>query len=79
VDNTRDLRSEGHRDLCVVVAGGTATLVWADDGADEPSVDLDAAARHLFIWGRRPDDRGRLTSHLAQADLARLQALLSGY
>jgi hypothetical protein len=44
-----------------------------------PSVDLDAAARHLFIWGRRPDDRGRLSSHLAQPDLARLQALLSGY
>jgi hypothetical protein len=42
-------------------------------------VELDSAARQLFIWGRRPDDRGRLRSHLAQADLARLQALLSGY
>jgi hypothetical protein len=73
------LRSDGHRDLCVVVAGETATLAWADDGAEEPSVDLDAAARHLFIWGRRPDDRGRLRSRLAQPDLARLQALLSGY
>jgi hypothetical protein len=33
---------------------------------------------HL-IWGRRPDDRGRLRSHLTRPDLARLQALLSGY
>jgi len=38
-----------------------------------------AAARHVFIWGRRPDRRGHLRSHLTQPDLARLQALLSGY
>jgi hypothetical protein len=31
-----------------------------------------AGARQLFIWGRRPDHRGR-------PELARLQALLSGY
>ena len=59
--------------------GGTAAVGWADDDADEPWVDVDAAARHVVIWGRRPDDRGRLRSHLTQPDLARLQALLSGY
>ena len=37
------------------------------------------AARHVVIWGRRPDHRGRLRSHLTRPDLARLQALLSGY
>jgi hypothetical protein len=73
------LRSGGQPDLLVRVERGDATLVWADDGRDEPCVELDAAARQLFIWGRRPDDRGRLRSHLAQPDLARLQALLSGY
>ena len=73
------LRSDGQPDLLVTVERGNATLVWAADERDEPSVELDPAARQLFIWGRRPDDRGRLRSHLAQADLARLQALLSGY
>jgi hypothetical protein len=73
------LRSDGQPDLLVTVERGDATLVWADDDRDEPWVELDPAARQLFIWGRRPDDRGRLRSHLAQGDLARLQSLLSGY
>jgi Mycothiol maleylpyruvate isomerase N-terminal domain len=73
------LRSEGQRDLRVLVDNGTATLAWADDHRDEPSVEIDAAARQLFIWGRRPDNRGRLHSHLPQPQLARLQTLLSGY
>jgi hypothetical protein len=73
------LRSDGQPDLLVTVQRGDATLVWADGERDEPWVELDPAARQLFIWGRRPDDRGRLRSHLAQPDLARLQALLSGY
>ena len=73
------LRAEGQRDLRVVVDNGVATLAWVDDDQDEPWVDIDAAARLLFIWGRRPDGRGRIHSHLQQPQLARLQALLSGY
>jgi hypothetical protein len=73
------LRTPGQRDLRVAVADGTAAIEWAEEDADEPWVDVDAAARHVVIWGRRPDSRGRVHSHLAQADLARLQALLSGY
>ncbi|MCW2894620.1 MAG: Mycothiol maleylpyruvate isomerase-like protein [Actinomycetia bacterium] len=73
------LRAEGQPDLRVVVENGDAGLAWASDEADEASVDFDAGARQLFIWGRRPDHRGRLRSHLTQPDLARLQALLSGY
>lgn len=73
------LHSEGRRDLRVVVEAGRATLAWADDDADEPWVEMDSAARHLFIWGRRPDRHGQAGSHLPQPDLARLQALLSGY
>jgi hypothetical protein len=73
------LRAEGQPDLRVLVEDGDATLAWANDAADEPAVDIDAGARQLFIWGRRPDHRGRLRSHLTQPDLARLQALLSGY
>ncbi|HEX3389242.1 MAG TPA: maleylpyruvate isomerase N-terminal domain-containing protein [Streptosporangiaceae bacterium] len=78
-DFTARLHSEGQRDLRVLVTRGEATLAWADDNTDEPAVELDGAARHVFIWGRRPDNRGRLRSHLSQPDLARLQALLSGY
>jgi hypothetical protein len=74
------LRSPRQPDLRVVVEDGNAALMWADDqSADEPDVDIDAGARHLLVWGRRPDHRDRLRSHLSQPDLARLQALLSGY
>jgi hypothetical protein len=73
------LRAGGQPDLRVIVENGEATLAWASDEADEPWVELDAGARQLFIWGRRPDHRGRLRSHLTQPGLARLQALLSGY
>jgi hypothetical protein len=73
------LRSPKQPDLRVTVHDGDARLGWADDDVDEPVLDLDAAARHVFIWGRRPDRHGVLRSRLSQADLARLQALLSGY
>jgi uncharacterized protein (TIGR03083 family) len=73
------LRSDGQPDLLVIVDNGDATLTWAEEDGDEPDVELDAAARLLLIWGRRPDDHRRLRSHLTQPDLARLQALLSGY
>jgi hypothetical protein len=73
------LRAEGQPDLRVIVEDGDATLAWASDEADEPAVDIDAGTRQLFIWGRRPDHRGRIRSHLTQPELARLQALLSGY
>jgi hypothetical protein len=73
------LRTAGQPDLRVLVDRSGATLAWAQDDTDEPAVEMDAGARQLFIWGRRPDHRGRLRSHLEQPQLARLQALLSGY
>jgi hypothetical protein len=51
----------------------------AGDAVPEPDLELDAAARTLFIWGRRPSPPSRMRSHMASADLNRLQALLSGY
>ena len=73
------LRAADQPDLRVIVDEGQATLAWAEDDADEPAVEMDAGARQLFIWGRRPDHRNRLRSQLTQPQLARLQALLSGY
>jgi len=83
------LRVEGACDLRLVVesdpAGPQARLELvdgagaADDGVQEPELELDAAARTLFIWGRRPSPPSRMRSHMDGADLTRLQALLSGY
>jgi hypothetical protein len=79
VDFGLRLVTPGQRALRVVVNHGQASLEWADGDIDEPGLDLDAGARHLLIWGRRPDRRGRIRSHLTQPALARLQTLLSGY
>ncbi|WP_051342992.1 maleylpyruvate isomerase N-terminal domain-containing protein [Pseudonocardia spinosispora] len=73
------LRSENAPDVRVVVESGRASLHLSGRRADEPSIELDAAARTLFIWGRRPDRRGRIRSHVTQPVLRRLDALLSGY
>jgi Mycothiol maleylpyruvate isomerase N-terminal domain len=73
------LRAEGAPDVRLVVESGRAGLRMAGDDADEPYVELDAAARSLVIWGRRPDQRGRFRSHMPPDMLARLQTLLSGY
>ncbi len=73
------LRCEGNRDVRVVVDGEHAGLELADQDGDEPYAELDAAARTLVIWGRRPDQRGRFRSHMPVESLARLQALLAGY
>jgi Mycothiol maleylpyruvate isomerase N-terminal domain len=77
------LHSDDQRDLRVLVHRGDAQLAWSQDDeadrADEPVLDIEPGARHVFIWGRRPDSRGRLHSQLSQPELARLQSLLSGY
>jgi hypothetical protein len=80
-DEDFDVRlfSEGARDLFVRVQNGVGALSWDEGASDQPAVHCDVAARHLLIWGRRPDGRGRLHSHLTQVQLARLQLLLSGY
>lgn len=63
----------------VRVHDGSARLDLVSDTAERPHVQFDPAARTLFVWGRRPDRRDRVRSHVAQPDLARLQALLAGY
>lgn len=73
------LRSPQARDVRVSVRADWAGLELVDGDADEPSVELDAATRTLFIWGRRADHRGRGRSHLPPPMLARLQAVLAGY
>jgi hypothetical protein len=73
------LRSRTTTDVRLVVREGQARLEFAEAREDQPHVELDAAARVLVIWGRRPDRRGRIRSGVDQPTLFRLQALLSGY
>jgi hypothetical protein len=73
------LRADRGKDVRLVVESGHAGLQLAEDSSDEPYVELDAAARTLVLWGRRPDERRRFRSHLPASMLARLQALLAGY
>jgi len=73
------LHVAGRTDLVVLVDDGVALLQWATGASEEPGVVMDAAARHLFIWGRRPERPGRIHSSIPQSRLARLQILLSGY
>ena len=73
------LRCDGSRDVRVVVDGEQVGLELADHDSDEPYAELDAAARTLVIWGRRPDQRGRFRSHMPAEALGRVQALLAGY
>ena len=70
------LRASGQPDVQVIVGSGTATLAWAaGDGDGEPVVEMDAGARQLFIWGRRPDRRGRLRSQLPQRPFSYWKAI----
>ncbi|MDT7747281.1 MAG: hypothetical protein QOD96_943 [Pseudonocardiales bacterium] len=73
------LRADGAPDVRLVVESGQAGLHLSESPADEPYVELDAPARTLVIWGRRPEQRGRFRSYVDQPTLHRLQALLAGY
>lgn len=74
------LRSDGQPDVRVSVEAGDAVISLCDNqGDDEPWLECDPAARLLVVWGRRPDRRDQLVSHLPADMLARLQALLAGY
>jgi hypothetical protein len=73
------LRSPGAPDVHLKVAAGVAGLEFGDTDAGRPTIELDAAARTLVLWGRRPGPPSRIRSHLDAAALARSQVLLSGY
>lgn len=72
------IRAAGQPDLLVRRDDAGALLEFEpDDGS--PAIETDAAARLLFIWGRRPGDPSRLRSGLPAGDRVRLQALLAGF
>jgi hypothetical protein len=72
------IRAAGQQDLLVQRDDAGALLKFeSDDGS--PAIETDAAARLLFIWGRRPSDPSRVKSGLSAEDRVRLQSLLAGF
>jgi hypothetical protein len=72
------LRVEGDDD--VVISGdadGTAIRLAEPDGP--ATLETDAAARVLLLWGRRPADPSRIRSRVGPETLGRVRTLLSGY
>jgi hypothetical protein len=58
-------------------ANSTTIDLAAIDG--EPTLETDAAARVLLLWGRRPADPSRVCSRVGPQTLGRVRKLLSGY
>jgi hypothetical protein len=72
------IRAAGQPDLLIGVHRGQPEL-FAVQPVGDALVEGDAAARLLFLWGRRPTPFGRLVCHGTGEELSRLQWLLSGY
>jgi hypothetical protein len=72
------LRAPGQPDLLVAVHRGQPRLASVEPEG-EALLEGDAAARLLFLWGRRPTPFGRLRCNGTPEELSRLQWLLSGY
>lgn len=84
----KQLRPGEHIEARLRVADADDVVISAD--ADRAAIELaeprgpatletDAAARVLLLWGRRPGDPARICSQVGPAALGRLRRLLSGY
>jgi len=72
------LRVTGADDVVVTADADTTSIELGT--ADEPAtLETDAAARVLLLWGRRPADPSRICSRAGPEALGRLRILLSGY
>jgi hypothetical protein len=84
----KQLRPGEHIEARLRVPGSDGVVV--DAAADRATIDLsgpegpatletDAAARVLLLWGRRPSDPSRICSRVGPDILGRVRGLLSGY
>ena len=72
------LRVAGTDDVVVSADTDRTTIEMADP--DGPAtLETDAAARVLLLWGRRPADPARICSRVGPEALGRVRRLLSGY
>jgi uncharacterized protein (TIGR03083 family) len=56
-----------------------STTIGLADPEGQATLETDAAARVLLLWGRRPADPARICSRVGPAALGQLRRLLSGY
>ncbi|MEE3753542.1 hypothetical protein KN250_019520 [Mycobacterium intracellulare] len=72
------LRAEGTDDVVLTADPDQVTIGFAEP--DGPAtLDTDAAARVLLLWGRRPADPSRIRSRVGPETLGRVRRLLGGY
>jgi uncharacterized protein (TIGR03083 family) len=72
------LRVAGSDDV-VVSADTDRTTIGLADPDGPATLETDAAARVLLLWGRRPADPSRICSRVGPETLGRVRSLLSGY
>jgi hypothetical protein len=72
------LRVPGTDDV-FVSADADQTIVAFADPEGPATLETDAAARVLLLWGRRPADPARICSRVGPETLGRVRRLLSGY
>ena len=72
------LRVVGTDDV-FVSADADQTVVALTEPEGPATLETDAAARVLLLWGRRPADPARICSHVGPETLGRVRGLLSGY
>ncbi len=72
------LRVPDHDDVALSATADSTTIQLADP-AGPATLETDAAARVLLLWGRRPADPSRICSRVGPAALGRVRALLAGY
>jgi hypothetical protein len=72
------LRVPGTDDV-VVSADTDRTTIGLADPDGPATLETDAAARVLLLWGRRPADPSRICSRVGPETLGRVRSLLAGY
>jgi mycothiol maleylpyruvate isomerase-like protein len=72
------LRAAGTDDV-LVSADADRTTIGLADPKGPATLETDAAARVLLLWGRRPGDPSRICSRAGAETLGRVRRLLSGY
>jgi hypothetical protein len=72
------LRVRGAEDV-LVTADADQTTIGLADPEGPATLETDAAARVLLLWGRRPADPSRICSRAGPETLGRVRRLLSGY
>lgn len=72
------LRADGTEDVVLAADPDQITIGFAEPNGPA-TLETDAAARVLLLWGRRPADPSRIRSRVGPETLGRVRRLLGGY